>query len=293
MNAIYTENLSKYYGSHLGIENVSFSVDEGDFFGFIGPNGAGKSTTIRTLLGLISPTGGEAKIFGKSVTEDKLEILSMIGYLPSETRLYDNMRVEELLQLSAKLRKADCDREREELCKRLELDPKRKIRELSLGNRKKVGIVCALQHKPKLYILDEPTSGLDPLIQKEFFTILQERNAEGATVFLSSHVLSEVAKYCKHAAVIRKGRILVCDSMDKLAKTGVKRVSLSGVTEVPTLPQIRNMTQEGDILRFLYQGEIRQLLTSLASMDLRDVTITDPDPEEIFLHYYEKEVESK
>lgn len=290
MNAIQTKELTKYYGSHLGIENVDLTVAEGDFFGFIGPNGAGKSTTIRTVLGLISPTKGSAEIFGKSITENRSEVLSMIGYLPSETQLYDNLRVEELLRFSAKLRKTDCRAEAKLLCERLELDPRRKIRELSLGNRKKVGIVCALQHKPKLYILDEPTSGLDPLIQKEFYNILQERNKEGATVFLSSHILSEVAKYCKHAAVIRKGHLLVCDSMDRLAKTGVKRVSLKGMEKAPSLPQIRNVTWEGETLRFLYQGELHQLLKSLAETALLDLTITDPDPEEIFLHYYEKEV---
>ena len=290
MNAIHTKELTKYYGSHLGIENVDLTVTEGDFFGFIGPNGAGKSTTIRTVLGLISPTKGSVEIFGKSVTEHRNQVLSMIGYLPSETQLYDNLRVEELLNFSAKLRNTDCHGEAKALCERLELDPRRKIRELSLGNRKKVGIVCALQHRPKLYILDEPTSGLDPLIQKEFYNILQERNKEGATVFLSSHILSEVAKYCKHAAVIRKGHLLVSDSMDKLAKTGVKRVTLKGVEQAPPLPQIRHVTREGDTLRFLYQGELSQLLKSLAETALLDLTITDPDPEEIFLHYYEKEV---
>ena len=207
MNAVSTHNLTKYYGKSRGIVDVSLSVEQGDFFGFIGPNGAGKSTTIRTLLGLISPTNGSAEIFGRNISEKRTEILSDIGYLPSETLFYGGMRIKDILRLSADLRKKDCTQEAKKLCERLELDTSRKIDELSLGNRKKVGIVCALQHKPKLYILDEPTSGLDPLMQREFFALLKERNDEGATVFLSSHILSEIQQHCNHAAVIRDGKI--------------------------------------------------------------------------------------
>lgn len=292
MNAIQTKKLTKYYGKHRGIEEVDLSVKEGDFFGFIGPNGAGKSTTIRSLLGLISPTSGKAEILGKSIAKDKTKILSQVGYLPSESNFYDGMKVKELLQFSARLRKADCKDEAALLCERLELDPTRKIRELSLGNRKKVGIVCALQHKPPLYILDEPTSGLDPLIQKEFYEILQARNAEGATIFLSSHVLSEVAKYCRSAAVISSGRILVSDSMDKLSHTGVKRVTLKGITELPAMKNMKDVVAEEDSVRFLYHADPKLLLQELSALSFRDVTITDPDLEEIFLHYYEKEAKS-
>ncbi|MBR4308306.1 MAG: ABC transporter ATP-binding protein [Oscillospiraceae bacterium] len=289
MNVIETRKLTKYYGTHRGIADADLQVKEGWFFGFIGPNGSGKSTTIRTLLGLIQPTRGEAEIFGKSVLTHKQEILSKIGYLPSETQFYGNMRVRDLIRLSANLRKTDCQEEAQILCERLELDPNRKIRELSLGNRKKVGIVCALQHTPPLYILDEPTSGLDPLIQKEFYTILQERNAKGATIFLSSHILSEVAKYCTHAAVIRDGQILVCDSIDRMARTGTKMVRLKGASQVPSLTGISKLKEEDGSLRFLYQGDVQVLLQSLASLPLKDLTITDPDPEEIFLNYYKEE----
>lgn len=289
MNAIEIQKLTKYYGSHLGIENVDLQVEEGDFFGFIGPNGAGKSTTIRTLLGLISPTSGTAKILGESIGEKQISILSQIGYLPSEAAFYSNMKVKEMLSLSAALRKKNCTKEAQSLCERLDLDPTRKIRELSLGNRKKLGIVCAMQHKPALYILDEPTSGLDPLMQKEFYDILQERNKEGATIFLSSHILSEISRYCKTAAVISKGRILTCDSVEKLSHTGVKRVALRGIEGEPLINGIRNATMEGDTLRFLFSGEPRELLSQLSHLQFRDITITDPDLEEIFLHYYQKE----
>lgn len=289
MNAIMTDNLTKYYGKARGITDVSLTVEEGDFFGFIGPNGAGKSTTIRTLLGLIAPTGGSAEIFGKDICRQRTEILADIGYLPSETMFYGGMRVKDVLRLSARLRKADCSGEAEKLCERLELDTSRKIDELSLGNRKKVGIVCALQHRPKLYILDEPTSGLDPLMQREFYSLLQERNEEGATVFLSSHVLSEVQRYCKHAAVIREGRLLACDSVEKLGHTGAKRVTLRGVTAVPELEHIRDVKTSAEGVSFLYSGKADRLIKVLSALPITDVTIAEPDLEEIFMHYYAKE----
>ncbi len=289
MFAIETTNLTKYYGKSRGIVDVNLSVEKGDFFGFIGPNGAGKSTTIRTLLGLISPTNGIAKVLGKNITEAPTDILSNIGYLPSETVFYHGMKAREILKLSADLRNQDCKKEAETLCERLELDPSKKIEELSFGNRKKVGIICALQHQPQLYILDEPTSGLDPLMQREFFSILEERNQNGATVFLSSHILSEVGRHCKHAAVIREGQILVSDSIDKLGHTGVKRVMLRGIKQIPEMMHTKDIKVENDIVQFLYDGKPEQLLKELSSLSFEDINISDPDLEEIFMHYYIKE----
>lgn len=289
MEAIRTENLTKYYGKSRGILDVSLSVEEGDVFGFIGPNGAGKSTTIRTLLGLISPTSGKAAVLGKDIAGHSTEILSNIGYLPSEAMFYSGMRVRDVLSLSAHLRKKDCSKEAEALCRRLSLDPSRKVGELSLGNRKKVGIVCAMQHKPALYILDEPTSGLDPLMQQEFYALIGERNREGATVFLSSHILSEVQKYCRHAAVIRDGKILAWDTVENLSHTGAKRVSLQGVRQAPALAQIRNVVASENSVEFLYSGDVQPLMAALACLPLSDISITEPDLGEVFLHYYAKE----
>ena len=299
MNAISTTNLTKYYGSRRqksrGILDVTLTVPEGDFFGFIGPNGAGKSTTIRILLGLIAPSGGLAELFGKNVLSRKQDILSDIGYLPSEVNFYSGLRVRDILRLSADLRKQDCSDEARRLCERLELDPSRRIDELSLGNRKKAGIVCALQHRPRLYILDEPTSGLDPLMQREFYTILKERNQEGATVFLSSHVLSEVQRYCRHAAIIREGRLLVTDSVEQLGHTDARRVTLYGVSKASALEGIKlekypvQETSEANSVSFLYSGDPKALLSALAALPLTDLTITEPDLEEIFLHYYGNE----
>lgn len=291
MKAIQTINLTKRYGKNRGIENVGLAVDEGDFFGFIGPNGAGKSTTIRTLLGLIFPTSGTAEIFGKQIINDKTEILAQVGYLPSEAIYYGNMRVRDILSFAAKSRRIDCKKEAARLCERLELDPSRKVGELSLGNRKKVGIVLAMQHNPRLYIMDEPTSGLDPLMQQEFYSLLKERNRQGATVFLSSHILSEVTRYCEHAAVIREGSVLVSDSVKKLAHTGVKQVTLQGIAAAPSISNAANMSFNNDCARFLYRGDRNELIRALSALRFEDITIADPDFEDIFLHYYAKEEE--
>lgn len=289
MKAIETVNLTKFYGKARGIADVCLTVEEGDFFGFIGPNGAGKSTTIRTLLGLITPTGGSAAVLGKDITKNRSDILAETGYLPSETMFYNGMRVRDMLAFAAKLRKRDCREEAARLCERLKLDPNRRVEELSLGNRKKVGIVCALQHKPALYILDEPTSGLDPLMQREFYALLTERNREGATVFLSSHVLSEVSRYCRRAAVIRDGRILAADSVEKLGHTGVKRVALQGASQAPVVDGMKNVTRENDSVTFLFSGSPKSLLDALAQVSFDDLTITDPDLDEVFMHYYDTE----
>ena len=292
MNVIQTENLTKYYGKSRGIIELNLAVEQGEFFGFIGPNGAGKSTTIRTLLGLIAPTSGSAMIFGKDVTKEKESILRDVGYLPSEALFYQGMKVKDVLKLSADLRKKDCKAEAKLLCDRLQLDTSRKIDELSFGNRKKVAIVCALQHRPGLLVLDEPTSGLDPLMQKEFFDILQERNKEGTTIFLSSHILSEIQRNCTRAAIIRDGRIIACDSVDALSKTSAKRITVHGKIDLEELYGIRDRKDTEDSVSFLYSGDMNSLLRALSSGNVDDLTITEPDLEEVFLHYYEQDGES-
>ena len=292
MEAIQTQALTKFYGKARGIRELSLQVEQGEFFGFIGPNGAGKSTTIRCLLGLIAPSSGSARVLGLDIGADRKEILARIGYLPSEAVFYRGMRVREVLKLSADLRGKNCTREAEALCERLQLDTGKKVEELSFGNRKKVGIVCALQHRPELLILDEPTSGLDPLMQREFFSILQERNREGATVFLSSHILSEIQRNCTRAAIIREGTLLACGSVEELARTNARRVTLRGSAEVQVLSGIRDCQQTEEGLSFLYSGDMQMLLNALAGGKVEDLTIAEPDLEEVFLHYYEKE-ESK
>lgn len=292
MAAIEIRELTKYYGKTRGIDHISFDVDEGAFFGFIGPNGAGKSTTIRTLLGLLKPTSGSAYVLGNDIESDQATLLKEIGYLPSEAVFYTGMRVRELLKLAADVRGLDCTKEAKQLCERLQLDYNQKIEELSFGNRKKVGIIAALQHQPKLLILDEPTSGLDPLMQKEFFDILGERNQNGTTIFLSSHILSEVQRNCTKAAIIRGGRIIVCDSVETLAKTNAKRVQIRGKIELGHLEGMRDRKDSMDGVSFLYSGDMNPLLQCLSQGKIQDLSISDPDLEEIFLHYYEKDGEA-
>lgn len=287
MNAIQLSNLTKYYGKSRGILNLNLDVKEGEFFGFIGPNGAGKSTTIRTLLGLITPLSGQAKIFDETIRQRNPQIRSHIGYLPSEAVFYRGMKVKDLLKLSADLHHKDCSAEREILCRRLQLDVNRKVDELSFGNRKKVAIVSALQHQPKLLILDEPTSGLDPLMQREFFHIIRERNEQGATVFLSSHVLSEIQRNCTRAAIIREGRIIACDRVEALSKTNAKRISVQGQVSLDSLEEIRDLKENDGVFSFLYGGDIHRLLETLSAGTITDLSISDPDLDEIFLHYYE------
>lgn len=289
MSIIEARELTKYYGKSRGIDKLNLKVEQGEFFGFIGPNGAGKSTTIRTLLGLIFPTSGEAEIFGKNIAHSRTEILSDIGYMPSEAVFYSGMRVGDIISLSAKMRKKNCEAEAKRLCARLELDIAKRVDELSLGNRKKVSIVCALQHRPSLCILDEPTSGLDPLMQKEFFDLLKEHHNNGAAIFLSSHILSEIQKNCSRAAIIKDGRIIAQDSVENLSKTNAKRVVMHGVTAVPDGLFAKSVNVGSDSVSFLYSGDIKKLLSSAASLPISDLTITEPTLEEIFMHYYEKD----
>ncbi|MCR5653873.1 MAG: ABC transporter ATP-binding protein [Ruminococcus sp.] len=289
MKAIKTTKLTKYYNKNRGIIDLDLTVEQGECFGFIGPNGAGKSTTIRTLLGFISPTSGSAEVLGKDIIKENKAILSDVGYLPSEALFYSGMRVRDILKLSADLRKKDCSQEMKKLCERLQLDTSKRVDELSFGNRKKVAIVCALQSNPQLLILDEPTGGLDPLMQHEFFEIIRERNRNGATVFLSSHVLSEVQRNCTKAAIIREGEIIACDSVEHLAKSRAKRVSVYGKFDLGGLDGIKDINTRENAASFLYNGDINILLRKLSEGNVFDIRITEPDLEEIFLHYYEKE----
>lgn len=288
---IELQNVTKTYAKNnkKAVDNLTLRVEGGELFGFIGPNGAGKSTTIRTLLGLLSPTSGSAKVLGKDIVADKEAILRETGYLPSEAMFYSGMRVRDILKLSADLRKMDCSKEARELCERLQLDTSRKVDELSFGNRKKVAIVAALQSRPRLLILDEPTGGLDPLMQRAFFDIIRERNLEGTTVFLSSHVLSEIQRNCSRAAVIREGRIIACDSIEALSKTNARRIFVHGHVNTDGLEGIRDLQRTEGSVSFLYNGEMKPLLKRLAEGNILDLSVSEPDLEEIFMHFYQEE----
>lgn len=272
-NMIEITDLTKTYGKHRGVENVSFSVKKGEIFGFLGPNGAGKSTTIRSMLGLIRYDKGQIRICGLDAQKDKEKILQRVGYMPSEAWFYPGMTIREVLKLSADVRKMDCSKEAGMLCERLQVDEKRKISELSLGNRKKVSIVCAMQHKPELFVFDEPTSGLDPLMQNVFFELIKEYVEQGATCMLSTHVLSEVRNHCDRVAIMREGKLIVTDTVEHLLASKTKRIK---------------MIRDGESLDFIYKDDLNNLYKELKDHNIEDILIEEPSIEEVFMHYYEK-----
>ena len=288
-NAVSLEGLVKRYGKHRGIEGLDLKVKEGEWFGYIGPNGAGKSTTIRTMLGLIKATEGKSTVLGMDSWKDREKIMEKVGYLPSEAIFYPEMTVSETLDYALSLHGSKDKRRQKELSERLELDTGRKIGELSYGNRKKVGIVCALEHNPSLLILDEPTGGLDPLMQREFFSMLEEEHRKGVTIFMSSHILSEIESHAETAAAIREGRIIVNGKVEEISRTNARRVNLRGKIDISTLTGVKEVVEDKNGMSFLYSGEASALLEALNKGSVKDFTVTEPDLEEVFLHYYRKE----
>ena len=273
-NAIAISNLTKTYGKNRGVSGISLEVKKGDIFGFLGPNGAGKSTTIRSMLGMLKFQEGTIKILQMDAVKQQKEILRKVGYMPSEAMFYPSMRAKDVIRFAAKARDLDCTQEADRICQLLEVNMDKRIEELSLGNRKKVSIVCAMQHKPELLILDEPTSGLDPLMQEAFFKLILEYNSQGTTCFLSSHVLSEVKKYCKNAAIIKEGKIIRVDSVENLSKSNLRRVRI---------------WEDGQEKAFSYTGDMKKLIGELDGRNIEDLLIEEPSLDELFMHYYEQE----
>ncbi|MGF9966970.1 ABC transporter ATP-binding protein [Bacillus rhizoplanae] len=293
MNVIEIKNLTKTYGKARGISDISFNVEQGEIFGFIGPNGAGKSTTIRTLLSLIYPTSGSATIFGKDCIQFAPEIKKEIGYLPSEIFYYDNMKVKDLLKYSASFYKKDCSKRIQELAEIMDLDLNKKIDDLSLGNKKKVGIVQGLLHEPKLIILDEPTSGLDPLMQQKFFELLEEENRKGATILFSSHILSEVQRLCNRVAIIKEGKIVTVEKISTLQENNYKKFKIETKSALDKnyfqIDGVNKLEVHNNVTSFLFKGNINTVMKKIAEIEITNLWIEEPDLEEIFIHYYEKE----
>ncbi len=290
MSIIEVTHLTKFYGKSRGIVDVSFSVEEGEIFGFIGPNGAGKSTTIRLLLSLIHPTSGSAKVFDKDVTTQGPVIRRDIGYLPSEVYYYEGMKVKDLLKYSASFYDCDCSERIRQLSELMELEMNRRISDLSYGNKKKVGIVQGLLHSPKLLFLDEPTAGLDPLMQRKFFDLIRQENARGVTVFFSSHLLGEVQRMCNRVGIIREGKIAEISDIRSLQQNNYKKVRVEASGIDPTvfnLPGVTNLTTEDSSVHFFFKGDINAVMQKISAMQVADVTIEEPTLEEIFMHYYE------
>jgi len=290
MSVIEVNHLTKYYGKARGIIDLSFQVEEGEIFGFIGPNGAGKSTTIRLLLSLIHPTSGSATIFGKDCIQYGPELRQAIGYLPSEVFYYDRMKVIDLLKYSASFYPQDSTKRMHELAEMMELEMNRRIEDLSYGNRKKVGIVQGLLHRPKLLFLDEPTAGLDPLMQRKSFELIREENQRGVTVFFSSHILSEVQRMCNRVAIIREGRIVEIADIHTLQQNNYKKVRVQADNVDAAyfeMPGVTNLEQHDSAVRFFYKGDINAVMHKIGEIAVSDVTIEEPTLEEIFMHYYE------
>lgn len=274
-NIITIDHLSKSYGRHLALDQLSLTVEKGEIFGFLGSNGAGKSTTIRCLLGLIKYRKGKVILFNDRYHSLE-ESLDHIGYMPSEAMFYPNMTVKQVIDFAAKAHpNHDCKREADRLCKLLEVPLQKKIQDLSLGNRKKVSIVCALQHQPDLLILDEPTSGLDPLMQERFFQIILDAKEKGKTCFLSSHVLSEVKAYCDRVAILKKGKLLAVDRVENIMHSQKKQVTI---------------WKDGQSITKTFEGKLSDLLSDLSEIKPDDLLIEEPSLEDLFMHYYKEDV---
>jgi len=291
---IQTEKLTKSYGSHRGIIDVDLEVEQGEVFGFLGPNGAGKTTTIRTLLDLIRPTRGRALVFGIESSADPIAIHRRIGYIPGEFSLYDRLTGGQTLEYFANLRGGVDRAYQRSLVERFELDPSRRYREYSKGTKQKVGVIIALQHRPELLILDEPTSGLDPLVQQTFFATLGEAVAGGATVFLSSHILSEVEKSAHRVAIIREGRIVRTGTVDGLRDLAHHQVELRFAGPVPAaefeqLPGVSDVVADDHVLRLRVSGAITPVVQTAARYELLDFVSREPSLEETFLAQYGRE----
>ena len=288
---IETEKLTKSYGPFRGVVDVDLAVNAGEVFGFLGPNGAGKTTTIRILLDLIRPTSGRATVFGIDSNADPVAIHRRIGYLPGEWNLYDRLTGRETITYFANLR-GGLDRAYvDQLVERLDLDPSRRFREYSRGNKQKVGLICALQHRPDLLILDEPTAGLDPLVQQTFNEVLFEARAAGRTVFLSSHIISEVERTCDRVAIIREGRIVRLDTVEGVRALAAHEVELRFAEPVPAapftaIPGVINLVEEGRTLRMLVTGPIAPVVRLAGQYELVDFVSREPSLEEVFLSEY-------
>jgi ABC-2 type transport system ATP-binding protein len=293
-SVIRTEKLTKSYGSHRGIVDVNLEVEQGEVFGFLGPNGAGKTTTIRVLLDLIRPTDGKAFVFDIESSADPTAIHRRIGYLPGEFTLYDRLTGGQTLEYFGNLRGGVDRAYQAQLIERFDLDPSRRFREYSKGNKQKVGLVTALQHKPELLLLDEPTAGLDPLVQQTFFTVLREAVSEGRTVFLSSHILNEVERSCDRVAIIRDGRLVQVDRVDALRDLAHHQIELRFAGDPPTeqfraLPGVSDLVAEDHILRLRVQGSITPIVEAAAKAGVVDFLSREPSLEEIFLAQYGRE----
>lgn len=282
------KNLTKYYGDVLGVKDLSLSLKEGEIFGFIGPNGAGKSTTIRSIMNLINKTEGTVLINGEVFDKDNIKLKELIGYLPSEVNLYEDLTVKEMLDYHESFYKKNIHKRRKELVKRLRLDENKKIEDLSLGNSKKLGIVLAFMHNPKLLILDEPTSGLDPIMQQTFYELLQEEKEKGTTIFYSTHILSEISKICDRVGIIKEGALLKIETIEELQNKNLNYVTIESeeIDKIIDSLELDIKNHKDNIIRFKNHLSSDLLIKELSKYKIDKLLIEEATIEDIFLHYY-------
>ena len=287
-NILEIQNLTKYYGKILGVKDLSLKLEEGEIFGFIGPNGAGKSTTIRCIMNLINKTSGKVLIENKEFNKDDLEIKEKIGYLPSEIHLYDDLTVKEMLDYHESFYKKNIHKRRMELVKRFKLDEKKKIEDLSLGNLKKLGIILAFMHEPKILILDEPTSGLDPIMQNVFYDLLKEEKAKGNTIFYSTHILNEVSKICDRVGIIRNGRLIKVEKIEELSKKNLTFVTITSKQSKEIIKdlKINTISEDKNTIKFGNNLPHNELIKKLSKYNIDRILIEEATLEDMFLHYY-------
>jgi ABC-2 type transport system ATP-binding protein len=294
---IATAGLSKDYGSGRGLFGLDLTVQAGEVFGFLGPNGAGKSTTMRLLLDLIRPTSGSARVLGLDTSTDSLEIRRRVGFLPGDLALYPKLTGRAVLDYFAELRGGVEARVRDELVERFDADLDRPVRELSTGNRRKLGLIQAFMHEPEVLILDEPIAGLDPLVQQSFHSLLAEVSAQGRTVFLSSHTLSEVERVTHRLAILRQGRLVVVDSLANLRRVAVQRLEIEFSEPVDSgefrgLPGVTEVNADGSTVTVSFEGSADPVVKAAARHEVRALRPREDDLEEIFLRYYQEEAQA-
>lgn len=289
MKILEIKNLTKYYGDVLGVKRLTLELNEGEVFGFIGPNGAGKSTTIRAIMNLINKDSGTVLLNGEELTKDNYNLKSLIGYLPSEINLYDDLTVKEMLNYHESFYNFDVHKKRKELVKKFKLDENKKIENLSLGNIKKLGIVLAFMHSPKLLILDEPLSGLDPIMQQVFYDLINEEKAKGTTIFYSTHILSEIDKICDRVGIIKNGKLLRIENIDETLNKNLTIVTINSNDNIKIIKDlnISDYNLKNELLEFKIDIEYDKLIKTLSKYKIDKVSIRDASIEEIFLHYYE------
>jgi ABC-2 type transport system ATP-binding protein len=288
MEVIKLENVSKSYGRIKAVDHLNLSVEEGEIYGFIGPNGAGKSTTIRLLLNYLRADSGEISVLGFSPKTQETQIKKLSGYVPADTFMYNDMKVSDLFRFTESFHKINANERMKTLVDVLDIDLNKKFEQLSFGNRKKVSIACALLHKPKLIILDEPSNGLDPVIRTRLYDLLKNEQKQGATIFFSSHVLSEVQKFCSRIGLLKEGKLIRETTAEDFTNVGYLQVSVETdkVIDLNTLKGVAGIEKHNSTVRFIYSGDPNQLIKYLSSLDLHSVHIEEPDLENVFMHYF-------